>query len=146
MTSRAERATLLEAAGMTLLGEVWTVAGVTPESAVRSVIHQDFRPDVRVDHETADSVARTEQIWWDIARDVGVLTDDNALHLSPTCPGAFRVPWARVRAAAPGEFLRALQTEFGSLEFVTVCPTDGTVVGVFEEEDENWIVTSRGRP
>ena len=146
MTSRAERATLLEAAGMTLLGEAWTVAGVTPESAVRSVIHLDVRPDVRVDHETADSVARTERIWWDIARDVGVLTDDDAFYLSPTCPGAFRLPWARVRTAVHGGFLRALWAEFGSLEFVAVCPTGSAVVGVFEEEGENWIVTSSSRP
>ncbi|WP_228713840.1 MULTISPECIES: hypothetical protein [Prauserella] len=135
-----ERTEILEAAGFTVLGEAADVHGTTPEAATRSVANLAVRPQIRVDAEADDSVGRTEQAWRDNAEAVGLLAEDGSCYVCITGPGAFELPWALVRPPSRPGFLSGLLERAGSIDVVSIAASGSPVVGLFEEEDENWII------
>ncbi|OQO90004.1 hypothetical protein B1813_19440 [Saccharomonospora piscinae] len=146
MTSQADRVDILRAAGFPVLGERDDAAGVTPEQAATPLISATATPRVRVDLDAADTDtadAATERAWRKTADEVGLFGDDGVFCVCVTGPGAFRLPWVVVRAPEGTGFLATLRQRCGSPDFVAVAQDGSTAVGVFEEEDENWIVTGR---
>lgn len=143
MTNQSDRIDILEAAGFTVLGEAADVSGVTPEVATRSVANLAVTPRVRIECGD-DSEVGTERSWRDTAGEVGLFADDGSFYVCITGPGAFTLPWVLVRAPEQTGFLELLRERTGVIDFVGISPTGSPVVGVFEEEDENWIVTWTG--
>ncbi|TDQ00955.1 hypothetical protein [Labedaea rhizosphaerae] len=145
MTTPIDVPATLTGLGFTVLGSSADVHGVTPWQAFKSVINLAVEPDERVDSDAPDELGRTEQAWRTRARAAGVLDENDACHLLISGPGTSSMPWYHVRLPAE-PFLERLQERTGKIDFVAIAAGGSPVVGLTEEEDENWIVVTHPTP
>ncbi|EHR59946.1 hypothetical protein [Saccharomonospora cyanea] len=142
MANRTDRIAIFQAAGFTVLGEAADASGVTPSAAIRAVASTAVVPRVRIGLTDDGSLVATERAWWETARDVGLFDEHGTCYFCITGPGASTLPWLRARAPERSGFLPVLWEKTGSPDFVAVSTLGTPVVGVSEEEDENWIVVT----
>jgi hypothetical protein len=130
-----DRAEKLQAAGLTLLGTVGEVNGVTPKMAWDRVVRGDD-PAVVVD-EDAD-LSEVDTAWLGLTQERGFFGEDGEFHVSTT--GATGLPWARVRLSNEPRLASTLVVYPGEPEFVALSADGSKACGVTTEEHGFWIM------
>ncbi len=130
-----DRAARLQAAGLTLLGTVDEVNGITPKMAWDRVVRGDD-PAVVVGEDA--ELSEVDTAWLRLTQERGFFGDDGSFHVSTT--GATGLPWARVRLTDSPSLASALVVYPGEPEFVALSADGAAACGVTTEEHGFWIM------
>ncbi|MEU3425355.1 PE-PGRS family protein [Streptomyces gardneri] len=138
--TRAERAALLERAGLELVGEWGPENVLTPAAAWRPVIWYEAVPTATVREDRPDLVPALNAQWHRLAREYGVIDDKGEFLIHVADDDT----WARVRLAATWDLAGVLGDRAGQPEFVTLSVDGDALLGVTCEEYEVWLVAVGG--
>lgn len=136
-----ERDAILEELGFTVLGVESSVHGVSVGQASKRAYSGLLVPTVRISDNEEDHLTKLEDAWWRNAEEVSLFGADGTFFI--TIAGARpRDGWIHVRPPAERRFFPRLKELTGIADFLSLDSTGTKIVGVSEEEDEDWIVNT----
>lgn len=140
----ADRRTVLEAAGLTVLDESWSGNVAEPSAAWRPIIAGSAVPTTTIRHDEADVLARVDAAWYQLACSSGVLDGHGEFLISVAGDGAAAESWAHVRCDHAPTLAEAMEPGWsGGGEFAAVSMNGRVVCAVTVEEYEYWVLTAR---